>query len=85
MKLYKLFIETDATMVEINPLAEASNHDGELWKHQSALPIVWERWYEFSHSNKDSRVGNGRVGNEENNFPLHGCPHPDTQRRLGIR
>jgi len=27
MKLYKLFLEKDATMVEINPLAEASNHD----------------------------------------------------------
>jgi len=27
MKLYKLFIEKDATMVEINPMAESSNHE----------------------------------------------------------
>ncbi|KAJ9064659.1 succinate--CoA ligase beta chain [Entomophthora muscae] len=27
IKLYKLFIEKDATMVEINPMAESSNHE----------------------------------------------------------
>lgn len=30
MKLYKLFIETDATLVEINPLAEDNGGRGEL-------------------------------------------------------
>jgi len=28
LKLYKLFIEKDATLVEINPMAEVSNGDG---------------------------------------------------------
>lgn len=27
MRLYKLFIEKDATMIEINPLAETQNHE----------------------------------------------------------
>jgi succinyl-CoA synthetase beta subunit len=28
MRLYKLFIQKDATMVEINPMAESSTHEG---------------------------------------------------------
>lgn len=32
MKLYKLFIEKDATQVEINPMAESSDHQGKKKK-----------------------------------------------------
>lgn len=31
MKFYKLFIDSDASLIEINPLAEDSTGDGEMF------------------------------------------------------